>query len=136
METNGPLMNALRSQSISTQIISLFVVLSVALGIASVLSVSVVQRTREIGILRAMGTKRQQMLRVFLLQGVVFGLSSSLLGSAAGYGLETAFNSFGPRRPNLQTTNPSPVKPTLAKQKLRPLRGVTSSTEIRSQNLF
>ena len=72
METNAQLMNALRSQSLSTRMISVFVALSVALGIASVLSVSVVQRTREIGILRAMGTTRQQMLRVFLVQGALF----------------------------------------------------------------
>ncbi|RYE86036.1 MAG: ABC transporter permease, partial [Oxalobacteraceae bacterium] len=97
METNAQLMNALRSQSLSTRMISVFVALSVALGIASVLSVSVVQRTREIGILRAMGTTRQQMLRVFLVQGALFGLTGSLLGGAAGYGLVGAFNVFGPR---------------------------------------
>ncbi|MBZ2205687.1 ABC transporter permease [Massilia soli] len=97
MESNAQLMNALRSQSLSTQMISVFVALSVALGIASVLSVSVVQRTREIGILRAMGTTRQQMLRVFLVQGALFGLTGSLLGALAGYGLVGAFNTFGPK---------------------------------------
>ena len=97
METNAQLMNALRSQSLSTRMISVFVALSVALGIASVLSVSVVQRTREIGILRAMGTTRQQMLRVFLVQGALFGLAGSLLGGLAGYGLVGAFNTFGPK---------------------------------------
>ncbi|WP_313312723.1 ABC transporter permease [Pulveribacter sp.] len=97
IETNAQLMNALRSQSLSTQMIGLFVALSVALGIASVLSVSVVQRTRDIGILRAMGTTRQQMLRVFLIQGAVFGLVGSLVGGAAGYGLVTAFNVLGPK---------------------------------------
>ncbi len=97
METNGQLMNALRSQSLSTQMISAFVALSVALGIASVLSVSVVQRTREIGILRAMGTTRRQMLWVFLVQGALFGLAGSLLGGVAGYGLVGAFNTFGPK---------------------------------------
>ncbi|MBB3223101.1 ABC transporter permease [Pseudoduganella umbonata] len=97
METNSQLMNALRSQSLSTQMISAFVALSVALGIASVLSVSVVQRTREIGILRAMGTTRQQMLGVFLVQGALFGLAGSLLGALAGYGLVSAFNIFGPK---------------------------------------
>lgn len=97
METNAQLMNALRSQSLSTQMISTFVALSVALGIASVLSVSVVQRTREIGILRAMGTTRAQMLRVFLVQGALLGLAGSLLGVTAGYGLVGAFNTFGPR---------------------------------------
>jgi lipoprotein-releasing system permease protein len=97
METNGQLMNALRSQSLSTRMISVFVALSVALGIASVLSVSVVQRTREIGILRAMGTTRTQMLGVFLVQGALFGLAGSLLGTLAGYALVGAFNSFGPK---------------------------------------
>jgi lipoprotein-releasing system permease protein len=97
METNAQLVNALRSQSISTQMISVFVALSVALGIASVLSVSVAQRTREIGILRAMGITRQKMLRVFLVQGALFGLGGSLLGGVAGYGLVSAFNTFGPK---------------------------------------
>ncbi|MDY0021912.1 ABC transporter permease [Arenimonas caeni] len=97
MDTNAQLMNALRSQSLSTQMISVFVALSVALGIASVLSVSVVQRTREIGILRAMGTTRRQMLQVFLLQGAIFGLAGSVVGGGAGYALVWAFNTFGPR---------------------------------------
>lgn len=92
--TNTQLMNALQSQRLSTQMISIFVALSVALGIASVLAVSVVQRTREIGILRAMGATRRQMLRIFLLQGAVLGLLGSLLGSAASYGLVAVFNTF------------------------------------------
>src|SRR5690606_17491667 len=97
METNSQLMNALRAQSISTRIISGFVALSVALGIASVLSVSVVQRTREIGILRAMGASRRQVLRVFLIQGALYGMTGSLPGALAGYGMARAFNAFGPR---------------------------------------
>src|SRR5690606_20115419 len=66
MQSNAQLMNALRSQSLSTGMISFFVAVSVAFGIASVLSISVVQRTRQIGILRAMGTRQRQMLKVFL----------------------------------------------------------------------
>ena len=96
METNAQLLNALRAQRLSTQMISIFVALSVALGIASVLSVSVVQRTREIGILRAMGSPRQQILRVFLIQGALFGLVGSIPGGLAGYGMVAAFNTLGP----------------------------------------
>ncbi len=96
MESNAQLLNALRSQSMSTRMISVFVALSVALGIASVLSVSVVQRTREIGILRAIGITRGQMLRVFLIQGALFGLLGSLLGGVSGFALVTAFNKLGP----------------------------------------
>ncbi len=96
METNAQLMNALRAQRVSTQMISIFVAVSVALGIASVLSVSVVQRTREIGILRAMGSPRRQILRVFLIQGALFGLAGSIPGGLAGYGMVAAFNTLGP----------------------------------------
>jgi lipoprotein-releasing system permease protein len=96
MQSNAQLMNALTSQSLSTRMISFFVGLSVAFGIASVLSISVVQRTREIGILRAMGTTRRQMLLVFLVQGAVFGLLGSAVGAFAGYGLVWVFNNFGP----------------------------------------
>ena len=95
-ETNAQLMNALSAQSLSTNIIIFFVGLSVAFGIASVMSVSVVQRTREIGILRATGASRQQILRVFLIEGAVFGLLGSIPGIAASYLLVWIFNRFGP----------------------------------------
>lgn len=97
MQTNAELLNALRSQSMATRMISLFVGLSVAIGIAAVLAVSVTQRTREIGILRAMGTTRPQMLLVFLVQGGLLGLLGSLLGCLLGLGLTRAFDSVGPR---------------------------------------
>ncbi|HLT05078.1 MAG TPA: ABC transporter permease [Pseudomonas sp.] len=97
MATNGQLLNALRSQSMTTEMIRLFVGLSVAFGIASVLAVSVVQRTREIGILRAMGSPRAQVMRVFLLQGGLLGLAGSALGGLVGWALMQVFNVFGPR---------------------------------------
>ncbi len=97
MFTNGQLLNALSSQTMSTRMIRFFVGISVAFGIASVLAVSVVQRTREIGILRAMGSPRQQILRVFLLQGGLLGLAGSLLGGLVGYLLVQVFNVFGPK---------------------------------------
>jgi len=88
---NGQLVTALRSQSASGLMIRFFVTLAVALGIASVLVVSVVQRQREIGILRAMGTPRRRILAVFLLQGGIVGLGGSLLGTALGAALAVGF---------------------------------------------
>jgi lipoprotein-releasing system permease protein len=46
--------------------------------------VSVVQRQKDIGILRAMGGSRGQIMRVFLIQGAIVGLLGSLVGSALG----------------------------------------------------
>ena len=96
MSTNSQLLNALRSQSLSSALIRFFVGLSVAFGIASVLAVSVVQRTREIGILRAMGATRARVLAVFLFEGGAVGCAGSALGAAAGAGLVHAFNAWGP----------------------------------------
>ena len=95
IETNAQLVNGLRSQSVSTVMISVFVAISVAFGIASVLAISVVQRTREIGILRAMGSPRRQIQRVFLLQGGLLGLAGSAAGAGVGYALVAFFNTFG-----------------------------------------
>lgn len=96
IETNAQLLSGLTAQSLSSNMIVVFVAISVAFGIASVLSVSVVQRTREIGILRAMGATRQQILRIFLIQGAIFGLLGSIVGSGVSYILVWSFNTFGP----------------------------------------
>ena len=96
IEINAQLMNGLSAQSLSSNMIVVFVAISVAFGIASVLSVSVVQRTREIGILRATGATRQQILRIFLIQGAIFGWFGSLVGSGVSYVLVWSFNTFGP----------------------------------------
>jgi lipoprotein-releasing system permease protein len=82
IKTNAQFFTAMAAQIMSNTLIRIFVGLTVALGIASVLVVSVVQKRREIGILRAMGASRGQVLRVFLIQGGVMALAGSVLGSA------------------------------------------------------
>jgi len=84
--TNAQFFTAVKAQENSNTLIRLFVGLSVAFGIAAVLVVSVIQRSKEIGILRAMGTSRGQILRVFLLQGGLLGFVGSLFGAAMGAG--------------------------------------------------
>ena len=86
IKTNAQFFSAMAAQTLSNTLIRFFVGLTAALGIASVLVVSVVQKSKEIGILRAMGTSRGQVLRLFLLQGGVMGLAGSLVGSALGFG--------------------------------------------------
>lgn len=86
IKNNAQLFTAIGAQQSSNTVIRLFVALSVALGIASVLVVSVVQKSREIGILRAMGITRGQILRIFLLQGGLLGLGGAVIGSLLGGG--------------------------------------------------
>ncbi len=89
--TNPQLLVALQSQESSKNVILFFITLTVALGIASVLIVSVVQKSREIGVMRAVGTSRSRVLRIFLIQGGLVGFVGSLFGSALGVLLVRVF---------------------------------------------
>ena len=93
-ETNAQLVSALNAQSVSTAIIRGVVLVVVVLGIASVLVVSVVQKRREIGILRAMGATRSQVLRVFLVQGAVLGVLGSVIGLLLAVAMIWLFTHF------------------------------------------
>ena len=93
-QLNAQLVSALNAQSVSTTLIRAVVMVVVVLGIASVLVVSVVQKRREIGILRAMGATRAQVLRIFLLQGAIVGAAGSALGVLLAVVLIWAFTTF------------------------------------------
>jgi len=84
IRTNTQLYIAINAQIVANTSIRIFVGLAIAFGIAAVLIVSVTQKSKEIGILRAMGASQGQILRVFLLEGGVLGLAGSLFGSALG----------------------------------------------------
>lgn len=83
MQEQAMFVNGFRAQDQSRRMISAFSLLASAFGIASVLIVSVLRKSKEIGILKSMGARDSQVLAVFLLQG----LFVALLGAAAGCGL-------------------------------------------------
>ncbi len=105
IKLNKQLMTGLKSQSSSRYIIEFFVVIAVALGIASVLLVAVVQKSKEIGIMRAFGTKDKQVLGVFLLQGGMLGTLGSFGGCLLGTLLALGFRSMA------QNPDGSPIFP-------------------------
>ena len=94
MKLNAALLAGLSAQNNSKVLIQFFVVIAVALGIASVLAVSVVQKTREIGILRAVGTASRRVLAIFLIQGSILGLVGSIIGSVFGALLAKLFENL------------------------------------------
>ncbi len=93
-EENPDLLSALSSQSISSYVIQAFVLLAVALGISSVLAVSVMQKSKQIGILKALGISTAGVSRIFLIQGALLGLIGSILGSVIGGFLLWGFFTF------------------------------------------
>lgn len=88
---NASLLSALSAQSSSTNVIQALVLLAVTMGISSVLAVSAIQKTKQIGILKALGTKTFSVTRIFLFQGAVLGFIGSLLGCFLGWALSQIF---------------------------------------------
>jgi len=76
--------SSLAVQSASAYLISGFSLIASSFAIASVLIVSVLQKSKQIGILKSMGATRSQILRVFTLQGLIIALAGSLAGAALG----------------------------------------------------
>ncbi len=112
IKTNAQFFAAVHAQTIANVAIRFFVGLSVAFGIAAVLVVSVVQKSREIGILRAMGASQGRIMGVFLIEGAVLGLSGSLLGSALGTVALLAWQAYA-RNPDGSPMIPFTLSPQL-----------------------
>jgi len=86
MQENQQLLSALRGQSESSRTIVLFTVMASGLGIASILITAVVSRLREIGIIRAIGATRRQILSIFMIQSVIVSALGGSLGCVMGVG--------------------------------------------------
>ncbi|MEA2125296.1 MAG: putative transport system permease protein [Solirubrobacteraceae bacterium] len=74
-----------------------FGVIAILVGgftIANALSITVAQRSRELGLLRMVGASRAQVLRSVLFEALVLGVMASVLGVAAGYGLAAGITSL------------------------------------------
>ncbi len=91
---NESLLSGLQGQSISSYMIQVFVMISVLLGIASVLAITVIQKSKQIGILKAMGIRNASTSYIFLFQGLILGFFGAILGILLGLGLSVAFTKF------------------------------------------
>lgn len=93
-DENESLLSGLMGQSISSIMIQVFVLIAVLLGIASVLAISGFQKSKQLGILKAMGIKDRTAGQIFLFQGFVLGSVGAIVGSAVGIGLMYGFSTF------------------------------------------
>ncbi len=91
---NEELLSGLNGQSISSIMIQVFVLIAVVLGIASVLAITVIQKSKQIGILKAMGIKDLTTSFIFLFQGLILGIIGAVVGIAFGLGLCISFTKF------------------------------------------
>jgi lipoprotein-releasing system permease protein len=76
--------SSLTAQAASAYLISGFSLIASSFAIASVLIVSVLQKSKQIGILKSIGATRKQILRVFTLEGLVIAIAGSVSGAVLG----------------------------------------------------
>jgi lipoprotein-releasing system permease protein len=84
---NRSLFSALKLEKITMFIILTMIVLVGALNIISTLVMVVMEKTREVAILRAMGGSAKSVMSVFMIQGILVGVIGTLSGLASGLGI-------------------------------------------------
>ena len=90
MEQNKPLFRALRLERVVTFITIGLIVFVAALNILISLTMMVMEKTKDIAVLMSMGTKKRQIRRVFIAQGMLIGVIGTVIGLVLGYGISWA----------------------------------------------
>jgi lipoprotein-releasing system permease protein len=87
MEQNRPLLGALNTERTVTVVTIGLIQLVAALNILVTLTMMVMEKTRDIGVLMAMGATRAQVRRIFLWQGLLIGAAGTIVGLIAGFAI-------------------------------------------------
>jgi len=93
-ELNRPLFSALKLQQVVVTVFFALLIVVAALNIITTLTMMVIEKHRDIAILRAQGAMPRSIMRIFMLQGVIIGLVGATLGLALGLGLSWAANAY------------------------------------------
>jgi len=91
---NRNIFTALRMEKIVTFIVLVLIVLVAAFGIIGLLVMLVIRKTKEIGILNAMGTKRKSIVKIFILTGFLIGVIGTISGTIFGIGTSLLLDKF------------------------------------------
>jgi lipoprotein-releasing system permease protein len=90
MQMNRNILFALKTEKIVMFVILTLIVLVAAFGIASTLFMVVMEKTRDIAILKSMGATGSSIMKIFVLEGLIIGVTGTILGVISG--LLVAFN--------------------------------------------
>ncbi|MGB9236214.1 MAG: FtsX-like permease family protein [Terriglobales bacterium] len=90
MEQNKPLFRALKLERVVTFITIGLIVFVAALNILISLTMMVMEKTKDIAVLMSMGTKKRQIRRVFIAQGMLIGVIGTAIGLVLGYAISWA----------------------------------------------
>jgi lipoprotein-releasing system permease protein len=93
-EQNHSLFQALKLEKLGMGVILLLIVLVAAFNIVSTLTMVVADKTKEIGILKAMGMPARSIRRIFFAQGLVIGVVGTVFGLLLGFGAALALDRY------------------------------------------
>ncbi|MEA2764662.1 MAG: lipoprotein-releasing system permease protein [Gemmatimonadaceae bacterium] len=93
-EQNHSLFQALKLEKLGMGVILLLIVLVAAFNIVSTLTMVVADKTKEIGILKAMGMPARSIRRIFFAQGLVIGIVGTVFGLVLGFGAALALDKY------------------------------------------
>jgi lipoprotein-releasing system permease protein len=93
-EQNHSLFQALKLEKLGMGVILLLIVLVAAFNIVSTLTMVVADKTKEIGILKAMGMPAKSIRRIFFAQGLVIGVVGTIFGLVVGFGAALALDKY------------------------------------------
>jgi lipoprotein-releasing system permease protein len=94
MEMNKNLFSALKLEKFAMFVILVLIVLVASFNIVSNLIMNVIEKSREIAILKAMGATNRGVMTVFMLQGFLIGLIGTVIGVTGGYALGYVLNTY------------------------------------------
>jgi len=92
---NKNLFSALKLEKIALFIILALIILVASFNIISSLVMTVMQKRKDIAILKAMGARNGSIMRVFVTEGLTIGVAGAVVGALMGYGLAEAQRRFG-----------------------------------------
>jgi putative ABC transport system permease protein len=87
--------DAMQADKAGSYVILIIIVFIVAVGVLNTVLMSVLERQREYGVMKAIGTKPKQIIKVVVLEVTILALICIILGSGLGYGANTLLYKYG-----------------------------------------
>ncbi|MCE5313364.1 MAG: lipoprotein-releasing ABC transporter permease subunit [Nitrospiraceae bacterium] len=94
MQMNKNLFSALKLEKFAMFVILILIVLVASFNIVSTLMMNVIEKEKEIAILKTMGATNTSIMLVFMFQGLIIGIVGTVMGLAGGYGLSHILNNY------------------------------------------
>lgn len=94
MQMNKNLFSALKLEKFAMFVILILIILVASFNIVSTLSMNVIEKQREIAIMKAMGATNKGIMGIFMFQGFVIGMTGTIIGLAGGYILSYILNTY------------------------------------------